>query len=300
VFSHLLCPLDGSRLAEAALPVAAYLAEQAGARVTLLHVLERGAPATIHGDRHLQDQAEAEAYLRETKTRAFAPGARVDWHVHDEPPRTIEEGLLAHVRELGCNMFVMCTHGRVRVRDRLWGNMAQRIIRERIAPVLLLTPRKSGVVPMPFRKILVPLDGDPEHEHGLAQGAFMARLCDASITLLSVVPTSGVLKDEDAITGTFLPNASEEMCALKESQAVAYLQTHVGRLCESGSRASGSVTRGDPARCITACVKDTSADLVVLGTHGKAGTTAFWSGSLTPRLLRRVDASFLLAPHPRD
>jgi nucleotide-binding universal stress UspA family protein len=44
IFSHLIVPLDGSQLAEAALPVAAHLAQILDARVTLLHVIERGAP----------------------------------------------------------------------------------------------------------------------------------------------------------------------------------------------------------------------------------------------------------------
>ena len=35
MFKHLLVPLDGSQLAESALPAAAYLAQTLGARVTL-------------------------------------------------------------------------------------------------------------------------------------------------------------------------------------------------------------------------------------------------------------------------
>ena len=41
MFKHLLVPLDGSRLAEAALPAAASLSERLDARVTLVHVIER-------------------------------------------------------------------------------------------------------------------------------------------------------------------------------------------------------------------------------------------------------------------
>lgn len=43
-------------------------------------------------------------------------------------------------------------------------------------------------------------------------------------------------------------------------------------------------------------IRQTATDLIVLGTHGKVGSDAFWSGSLTPRLLRRAKASFFLAP----
>ena len=44
MFKHLLVPLDGSRMAEAVLPAAISLAGEKKARLTLLHVIERGAP----------------------------------------------------------------------------------------------------------------------------------------------------------------------------------------------------------------------------------------------------------------
>src|SRR5437764_776641 len=52
-FTRLLVPLDGSRLGEAVLPLAAHLAIACGATVVLLHVVERAPPAQVHGDRPL-------------------------------------------------------------------------------------------------------------------------------------------------------------------------------------------------------------------------------------------------------
>src|SRR5919202_2263342 len=75
---HLLVPLDGSRLAEAALPAATMLAERLGARVTLLHVMERHAPATVHGERHLTRAGEAEAYLNGVASRFADAGVPVE------------------------------------------------------------------------------------------------------------------------------------------------------------------------------------------------------------------------------
>ena len=46
-------PAEGAP-AEAALPVAAYLAGRCASRVTLLHIIEHDAPATVHGARHLR------------------------------------------------------------------------------------------------------------------------------------------------------------------------------------------------------------------------------------------------------
>ena len=59
MYRRLLVPLDGSRLAETILAVVERLAAAYGATVVLLHVIERGAPATVHGERHLRTALEA-------------------------------------------------------------------------------------------------------------------------------------------------------------------------------------------------------------------------------------------------
>jgi len=69
---HLLLPLDGSALAEAALPVAGYLAGVLNAKITLIHVIEKNAAAFIHGERHLTAHAEAEAYLEQIRQRVVS------------------------------------------------------------------------------------------------------------------------------------------------------------------------------------------------------------------------------------
>jgi len=49
---------------------------------------------------------------------------------------------------------------------------------------------------------------------------------------------------------------------------------------------------------VTAAVLDAAqrahADLIVLATHGRTTMNAFWSGSVTPKVLARADAAVLL------
>ncbi len=72
MFKQLLVPLDGSRLAEAALPAAPYLAHILNASVKLVHIIEKNAPKEIHGDRHLTDNEEARTYLEDVAKHALA------------------------------------------------------------------------------------------------------------------------------------------------------------------------------------------------------------------------------------
>ena len=66
---RILVPLDGSRLAEWVLPPAVSLARHLGAQLTLLHVMERGAPSSVHGERHLTQIEEADRYLADVAAR---------------------------------------------------------------------------------------------------------------------------------------------------------------------------------------------------------------------------------------
>ncbi|MDQ3855617.1 MAG: universal stress protein, partial [Chloroflexota bacterium] len=86
---RLLVPLDGSRLAESVLPWASQLAQVFDAEIVLLHVRERGAPRTIHGELHLQETAEAQEYL-DRLIASLPKGARAERHVH-----TVAEGDVA-------------------------------------------------------------------------------------------------------------------------------------------------------------------------------------------------------------
>jgi nucleotide-binding universal stress UspA family protein len=110
VFKHLLVPLDGSRLAEAALP-AAYLAQKLDATVTLLHIIEHDAPEEIHHEHHLTDPDSAYAYLAEIAERAFPPGLRVERHIHDTAVDDVARSLVEHTGELVTpDLIVMCQH----------------------------------------------------------------------------------------------------------------------------------------------------------------------------------------------
>jgi nucleotide-binding universal stress UspA family protein len=296
MLKHLLIPLDGTSMAEAVLPVAASLAEKAGARVTLLHVLERGAPATVHGAGHLRTARQAEEYLEQVASRSFPTTLRVTRHVHEREVADVAHSVVDHADEMRPDLVVMLAHGAGRWRDWISGNMAQQVVHLGVTPVLFLRQGADGQVAFPFHSILVPLDGRSAHEQGLPAAAALAQLCDAGLRLLTVVPTADVLSGTAAAVGSLLPESTRKQLDFAERDAAEYLGEHIRRLGTEGISATACVTRGDPAVLIAETAGKLAADLVVLGTHGRAGTQAFWEGSMAQRLLRKISASFLLAP----
>jgi len=292
MFKHILVPLDGSAPAEAALPAAAQLAARCGARVTLLHIIERDAPATVHGARHLREQGEAAAYLDDIRRRAFPATAAVAGHVHEAATADVARGIVAHEGELAPDLIVMCAHGRRGLHEKIFGRIAQQVIGLGSVPVLLIRPPAEGVATFDCRTILVPEDGQPEHEIGLQVAADLARVTGAKLELLFVVPTAATLGGTDALTKQLLPSATRVMLDLAERGAREHLQQHIGAL--AGVQAAANVLRGEPAREVCAAAEQLAADLVVLATHGKAGSQAFWSGSVAAKIIRDCPRPLLL------
>jgi nucleotide-binding universal stress UspA family protein len=306
MFKHLLVPLDGSALAEAALPAAAYLAQTLGASATLIHIIEADAPQEIHGERHLSKPGEAYTYL-EGAALVFPPGLSVECHVHTLPASDVALGIVEHVDEFAPDLIVMCTHGSGGLLGLVVGSIAQQVIALGKTPVLLIHPGKgsssqtdmgNGQEWGSIRRLLVPLDGNPDHEQGLSVAAGLAGACGAELHLLRAVHTSGSLTWQSAATARMLPSLTDAYLDLAQDEAVAYLQRCISRLQGTGTGVAAEVQRGDPADVIVKTATKVEADLIVLSTHARSLMDAFWSGSVTPKVASRTHLPLLLVPVP--
>ncbi len=297
MFTRILVPLDGSKLSEAALPAAEAIRRTFGSSVTLIHVLEASAPSAAHGEKHLKDQAEAEAYLEETARRFFPPEARVQRHVHPGGISDVPLSLSEHSQELHQDLIIMCVHGGGSLERVVAGSLAERIISRQTVPVLLVRP---GTTPVPFRKVLVALDGSPAHEQGLEVAAELARSGDVRVLLATIVPTMLTLMGEKRVTGLFLPAATSELLSMTEGSAEVYLASCARRISPKGTPVETTVRRGNPARQIPRIARESGTDLIILGTHGKAGSKAFWAGSMAHRISWRTSIPLLLIPAAKE
>ncbi len=301
MFQHLIVPLDGSTLAESVLPTVVEMARILNAKVTLLHIIEQNAPEEVHGERHLTNEQEAFVYLHGVAEHVFPENSQVEMHVHSSQEKDVARSIVEHATEFSTDLIAMCTHGRSGLRTWLFGSIAQQVVSLGKTPVLLVQPGKTDkMTEFICRRLLVPIDGDPDHEEGLRTAIGLAQVCQADLHLLMVVHTYRTLPAEKAATATLLPGATSEMLDMTEESAQIYLQ----RLNEESSKASIEVTsevkRGDPAKLIANAEQRMGADLIVIGTHGKTGMDAFWSGSMAPKISRYSHVPLLLVPVHRD
>lgn len=297
---NFLVPLDGSRLAEVVLPTAYTLAAACEAHVTLLHVIEHDAPATIHGEPHLSDAEEAAVYLNAIADRERSSGVPTSVHVHPNPEHDVARSIGEHADELGADLIILATHGSGGLRGLLFGRIAQQVLRHTPTPVLLIWPVETRSPPMPrFDHIVVPLDGTPAAEEALPLARSLAAATGARLRLVRVVPTISTLSTQRDPAATFTPTATAALLDLEEEEARAYL-ARVARQLANGTPVTTEVRRGEVAAALAAAVADDAADLVVMSTHGRAGLSGRLAGSVAARLLERIERPLLVirAPTP--
>jgi nucleotide-binding universal stress UspA family protein len=300
MIKQILVPLDGSRLAESSLPVAAYLAKTLNASVTLLHIIEQDAPSEIHGNRHLIDSADADTYLTETAKRAFSSSAKVTWHVHSSAVTDVARSIVTHSSdEFQPDIIILTSHGNSGLRDLFFGNIAQQVAAFSGIPVLLIKPVESPIQ-FNINHILIPLDNESIHDGVIPIAEELAITCVSHLNLLCVIPTLETLSGERAASGNLLPSTTTAYLDMAEEIALEHFQVHLEEFQKKGLFASAEVSRGDPATVITRTAERIGVDLVIFGTHGRSGIGAFWSRSVAAGVARRIRIPILLIPQAKE
>jgi nucleotide-binding universal stress UspA family protein len=293
---NILVPLDGSKLSETVLPMAVLLAHQNQARLILFHVIEQHPPDTVHGEHHLTNQQEASAYLDQV-SQTLPAEVIVVRHVHTSAEKSVAKSIVEHSQELGVDLIAMCAHGQSGLEKRIFGNIAQEVLNMGDVPVLLLSPEKElRTESCNCQCILVPLDGDPDHEAGLDMAVELSQACHARLHLVMVIHELSTLPGEQAASAILLPTAATVLLEMDCEEGELYLAGLMGKLLDKHIPVTGEVQRGDPAKQIIHAAKEFQADMIVLGTHSKTAMDAFWSGSVTPKIATQTHLPLLLVP----
>lgn len=142
----ILVPLDGSSLAETALPKAAEMAESSGAELLLVRAAQAHAlPGTDLAEAQVRVVREAEEYLQQVADRMRTLGVKkLECSVWYGPAAyAIVEAARLHRVDL----IVMTSHGRSGVGRLILGSVAESVLRGTTTPILLLRAAEAPVEP---------------------------------------------------------------------------------------------------------------------------------------------------------
>jgi nucleotide-binding universal stress UspA family protein len=290
--------LDGSELAEQAVPVAAALAERADADLVLVHVHAPTAvdPIYVEGLPVIDERMRS---LRRRHEQAYLDGARERLAAGARASTVLLEGRVApavatYAGERAVQLLVLTTHGRGGF-ERAWlGSVADELTRISPGPLLLIRPQTAPPATR-FHRILVPLDGSPLAETVVEHAVRLAKLePEAEIVLLEILP--------DDSTPVLVPAsllgpsaASEESARKREAAARAYLDGIAARVRSAGLRATARI---QAARGVAATILETArseqVDLVALSTHGRSGLLRMTLGSVADKVVRGSQTPILL------
>jgi nucleotide-binding universal stress UspA family protein len=299
MYRKILVPLDGSPLAEGALPPALSLAERSGGELHLATVVPSLRPlafSTDEGGARLEDaKAEAAARLESVRARIERNGTTVPLRTHvfvGTPVRVLHDWIL----ENGVDQVVMTRRGRGSGQRLRLGSVADGLVRRVPSPVLLWRteeePVDLGDRPV-LRTVLVPLDGSEVAGAMVPWAHALARLFDASLVLLSVVvPGSATGKAEAAASAKPEASAEPEPCARRMEE---YLEGVARELRRSGVPIRTEVL---PATQAAGGIRDfrkrIGADLVALSTRGRGGAARLVLGSVADEIIRSGEGHVLV------
>jgi len=143
MYKRIAVPLDGSELAETALPHALELARCMGGEVYPIrvappaqYVVSPAGGAPLFPEEVLQqDRREAERYLEVVAARCQTEGVAAHVQLLIGP---VAETVVDFAKENGMDLIVMSTHGRSGVSRWVYGSVAEKVLRGAHCPTLIV------------------------------------------------------------------------------------------------------------------------------------------------------------------
>lgn len=315
MFRHILLPLDGTRQAELALPVAARLARATEGEVILMQVIDP--THTLPGMRLSMTMEEriaaGRSYLEQVRKRAYLSGLITQTVVIAGRPAP---AIAAEASLPKIDLLVLASHDVVGVKHWLQGSVAEDLACFATVPILWLQDRKllhihRRIDGTSFVRVLVPLD---------LTAPSLAAVVPAA-RLASAFSTSG--EGEVHLAHVVVSRANESMPDLETRLEVAretleaigqglkqYLQTSsdpnlatvtltwavtmetevaqgIARRAEHGEKHAGA----RPAR---------TCDLIVMATHVSSGRQKWGERSTTGRVLHATHLPLVVVHTAED
>ena len=195
MYTRILVPLDGSKLAEQVLPYVRVLAPALQAQVHLVRVVEEPinevAFATLHQNYPGVMEAEthrAEGYLEEIAASLREDDLTLSCAVVEGRPAAC---IAAAAEQEPGTIIAMSSHGRSGLTRWLLGSVANQVLQAAANPLLIIKASDNDPSPnqVKIEHVLVPLDGSEQAEEILALVGQLTSALTLPVTLVRVTPT---------------------------------------------------------------------------------------------------------------
>ena len=281
----ILVPLDGSTLADRAVPFAATIATRSGSALLLLRAVDTLRIPTESAELALK--REAQEALDSVAAALVANGLNAATRVVDGQAET---AILAATADDDVSLVVMSTHGRSGLGRFIYGSVADTVLRHAPVPVLTVPPHGLDAwSPDQPVKILVPLDGSEVSTAALAPACELADLLGGSLLLASIVTFPSYAPHAEG--HVFIePDPNDSLLI----QSRDYLEAIATKLRTDARPVEVSATYGSPYFGIMTVARDLGAGLIAMATHGRGGVARALLGSVATATIRQTDIPIAL------
>ncbi len=275
IYRKIVVPLDGSPLAEVALPYAEEIAGKIGSEIVLLSVLPAEEPDEYHHHYAYMEKV-VDITMRQVKKYTRDNGHRECAVCTASRVGNPAEGILDYINKGSSCLVVMATHGRSGVSRWAIGSVADKVVRSTTWQPMLLIRAKGAHPDMRAKRILkkalLPMDGSVESEAVMPMVTALAISLQMEITLLRVVPKMNHTLAE----------------------VESYLQGWCQRLAEKGITSRYEIRAGSPADHIIDLADESACDLVAMSTHSQTMGSLWPLGSVAQKVLLGGNTPLLL------
>jgi nucleotide-binding universal stress UspA family protein len=296
MYSKIVVPLDGSRIAENALPYARALARGLKVPVDLLCAIDLAemerhvSVATgLFLDTLAQDETRRRGEYLSQIAKSFS-GAPVQCKIaKGDAASVIIESAAAEKDTLVC----MATHGRSGLNRWLLGSVAEKVLRAVNAPLLLVRASEGAQTDgeKKLGAVIVPLDGSSLAEQVLAPVTDLAKKLDLEVILFRAYSIPYGFYEAGASYAVDL----ERLSAQIEAEVQQYLEVKRDALTKAGlEKLSYASKEGLSADEIIKYGLRNPDKLIAICSHGRSGVKRWVLGSVAETVLRHCAAPVLI------
>jgi nucleotide-binding universal stress UspA family protein len=288
--SRILCPVDLSDVSRHAIDHAVLMARWYGAKIVAVHVwntsVTPAAAFAVAGAAHAPVlTADETEDLREQVVACFSSAKSLDIDV------VIDTGqplvcILERADTMPADLIVIGTHGLGGFEHLALGSVTEKVLRKATCAVMTVPPLVRTASKLPFKRILCPVDFSEPSLAALDFAFSLAQESGGDLMIVHVLDTG-----DEPLTNR--PASVPEYRRQLEHELTARLSALVPDSVRNWCRPTTRLAHGKAYREILGIATEDSADLIVMGVHGRNALDLMLFGSTTNQVVRRATCPVL-------
>ena len=274
MYDNILVAFDGSDYSKAALTEISHWINRHGGNVSLVHAVyfdeEEFSIAPEQREKRLELGKKICFQKKEKLSSEF--GLDADSLVCEgDPPEVIVD----IASEKKADLIAMGTHGRRGLKRLLMGSVTSAVIVQAPCDVLVVK-RPCSKCTGTYRSIMVPFDGSDSGRSALSRACHLAKIDNAEITALYVIPRYEEMID-------FFKTESIRSSLGQEARKI--VDSAADLAAAQGISIKTEIVEGQAAEKIVDLAKKMKIDLIAMGSHGHRGVDKAILGSTAERVI---------------